>query len=1132
LALLLLVCPVGAPTSQARGGQWQIESVREALARGAYAEAERYATELTASTEQQYGPDSLELARARDLLIEALIKNGRGNLPATLELAEAAVQLKERLVGQNDLDTAVSLLNVGAVRAERGEFTTAVPIHERALRIRQARLPATDPAIAESLELEAAALIRSERFDEARRALMQSQAIREPRSDVDPIGLARTLELLGWLERYSGNYTAAVPLVQRALAIRQLRNPEHPDITTTFELRGDLMWLRGDLHGARTAWDDALVFVIRTLGPEHPIAGGLERKVAMAAYAFGDQREARRAREHALQVAERALAPCHPEVPKLLNDLAVSFEDDGEYPAAHQMFQRAETTYAKCLGSGHSLVAAVVNNEAELAESMGDFREAERLHARAVTMWSAALGPNHPFVANGLDAIAGSVALRGQRARARALYRRALDIRQRAQGSDHPDVAWTLGNLARTQIDSGLLSAALANLERAIGIYRRAGASDQPDHLARLLELRAEIEARLGDYNAARSTLAETLAIRERTFGKTHPLAAQTRVILASRDFAVGDGALAFESALQGERDGRDHFRYTIRYLPERQAMLYSNKHPRGLDLALSILAAGQVRDSSRLFDAVIQSRGVILDELAARAQFSTGAAAGAAPLAALLTVARERFANLVLRSLQADESVPRALLDEVRQQKEDAERTMAERSAAARTDLARARAGLDDVRQALPSQSVLVSFTRYDRSIVARAPTHTRLQTVPSYIAFVIRSDVTDIVAVPLGAASAIERAVAAWRDQTAGGSLAEAADARQAEAAYRNAGAALRRRIWDPIAIHLGDATHVFIVPDGGLNLVSFAALPTGARGYLAESPRTVHYLSTERDVLPGGPRAATGGLLAVGGAAFDTKQRTGNVPTSRTSGVRRSGCGSLASVRFEDLPGSRDEVADIARVWSSNAGDSLTVLTGSRATETAVKQAISGRQIVHLATHGFFLGSGCESAPAGTRAVGGLASSKRSSSSPQLENPLLLSGIALSGANNHVAATTGEDDGILTAEEVASLNLQSTDWAVLSACDTGVGEVKVGEGVFGLRRAFQIAGARTVIMSLWSVDDQAARQWMHALYRDRLEQRMTTADAVHDATLSVLRARRAKGLSTHPFYWGGFVGAGDWR
>ncbi len=112
------------------------------------------------------------------------------------------------------------------------------------------------------------------------------------------------------------------------------------------------------------------------------------------------------------------------------------------------------------------------------------------------------------------------------------------------------------------------------------------------------------------------------------------------------------------------------------------------------------------------------------------------------------------------------------------------------------------------------------------------------------------------------------------------------------------------------------------------------------------------------------------------------------------------------------------------------------------------------------------------------------------------------------------------------------MATLNLNGVEWAVLSACDTGLGEIRAGEGVFGLRRAFQVAGARTVIMSLWSVDDQATRAWMRALYDARFRRSLSTADAVRTASITVLKDRREKGLSTLPFYWAAFVAAGDWR
>jgi CHAT domain-containing protein len=244
----------------------------------------------------------------------------------------------------------------------------------------------------------------------------------------------------------------------------------------------------------------------------------------------------------------------------------------------------------------------------------------------------------------------------------------------------------------------------------------------------------------------------------------------------------------------------------------------------------------------------------------------------------------------------------------------------------------------------------------------------------------------------------------------------------------------------------------------------------------------------------------------------------------------------------MQFPALPASAREAEDVAALWKtlgSAAGyTAAETLIGGAATESAVKQLGPGRRILHLATHGFFLGDECESPLDGTRAVGAVVAVPDSASNPRRravsppENPLVLSGLAFAGANLRAAAGADEDDGILTAEEVASLDLTGVEWAVLSACDTGLGLIRAGEGVLGLRRAFHVAGVRSVIMSLWSVEDRATRRWMQMLYRSRLESGRNTADAVRDAGLAVLRERRSQGLSGHPFFWAGFVAAGDWR
>ena len=361
--------------------------------------------------------------------------------------------------------------------------------------------------------------------------------------------------------------------------------------------------------------------------------------------------------------------------------------------------------------------------------------------------------------------------------------------------------------------------------------------------------------------------------------------------------------------------------------------------------------------------------------------------------------------------------------------------------------------------------------------------------------------------------------------------------------EAAYRRAAEELRQQVWDPLLTHLSDATRVFIVPDDTLHLVSFAALPTASFQYLVETGPVIHYLSAERDLVPTVASRLSGrGLLVLGGPAFDESTLR---PVASASSFRgtRSTCRDFQSIRFDPLPASLKEVDELLTLWNRahtiggkaaqlpgvmpSTPDTIR-LTGVAASEAAFKMEAGGRRILHLATHGFFLGGRCASALDSSSASTPAGLSTRIAR----ENPLLLSGLILAGANHRDVAAADQEDGVLTAEEVAALNLGGVDWAVLSGCDTGVGELRVGEGVFGLRRAFQVAGAKTVIMSLWPVEDQTTRQWMLTLYRGRLLKNLSTSDAMREASLAVLRQRRTKGLSTHPFHWAAFVAAGDWR
>ena len=188
--------------------------------------------------ETENGPESVEATRALDLLVAAQLKNGKAAALSTLVLAERVVHAKERHRGYNELDFAVSLANLGALRTERGEFSRAVSLHERALSIRRRALGSTESIIADSLDDLALPLILAERFRDAKQKLEESRRIRERAADVMPLKLAGALRLIALLHRSDGNYQEASGPLDRALEIQGRLAPNHPDTASTRDASG------------------------------------------------------------------------------------------------------------------------------------------------------------------------------------------------------------------------------------------------------------------------------------------------------------------------------------------------------------------------------------------------------------------------------------------------------------------------------------------------------------------------------------------------------------------------------------------------------------------------------------------------------------------------------------------------------------------------------------------------------------------------------------------------------------------------------------------------------------------------------------------------------------------------------
>jgi CHAT domain-containing protein/tetratricopeptide (TPR) repeat protein len=753
---------------------------------------------------------------------------------------------------------------------------------------------------------------------------------------------------------------------------------------------------------------------------------------------------------------------------------------------------------------------------------------------------------------------AGNLALqRGDLQAARQCHERALEIRVRTSpGSEL--VSESLFFIAETCVTAGELDEAVAYLRR--GLENEGGDAASGQDAAQIVSLLGRVAYLRGDFE--QSELAQRRAVRlwEEFVGPGTMSSARARLRLAEALQGLDRPVDAFDVSLKCESLRRGYLRTSSRSLTEREALAYGASHGGALDLALTLVAdaGNRIPDGNRrAFDAVIRSRAVVLDEIAARHRdLFAGSDPETIGLANEYAAARDTVARLVIQGpTGADPAVYQDDLVAAQAEKDRTERALVARSSEFRRERNRDQAGFDEVARRVSSSGALVAFVRYYRVDPKQSGESSELswdEGVAEYAAFLLPRGSTDPIMVPLGPAGEIDALVADLRRQISSALIAGPVAGKRTTDQYRSAGARLRERVWDPVAARIGDSSRVFVVADGALNLVDFAALPVEEAQYLVEAGPLIHYLSAERDVLGYEVGPETGGLLALGDPAFDEPSlfaalAPGGVPVKMNETYRlasaatyrgpSSGCSGFRSMHFEPLPATGDEVNEVVTLWLKEGEgskaepakrDDPISLRGAAASEAAFKALAPGMRMIHLATHGFFLGEGCPSAMGGTTraATGGEA--------PALagENPLLLSGFALAGANHRDAAGSDEEDGILTAEEIAALNLTGVQWAVLSGCDTGLGEVRAGEGVLGLRRAFQVAGARTVIMSLWPVEDEMTRLWMKALYDNRFTKGMSTIDAVHEAKLKLLRQRRAAGESTHPFYWAGFIASGDWR
>jgi Uncharacterized protein conserved in bacteria len=997
-----------------------------------------------------------------------------------------------------------------------GAYDKAQSPAERALDLREKALGPDHPEVAETLNLLGVICTARSDYSRAELLFLRALAINEKAFSPEHPAVAEVIDNLAKNFNAKGNYAEAERLARKALGTREKAlGRDHYLVAVSLETLGDIFLAKGDYANARSFSDRALQITAKFYLADdlpHADASSLLARVEIK---LGNYSQAEQLLTNSLQTRETIAGKESLQAADSIYDLGNLYLIKNDNLKAEQMNLRALALKEKILGPDHVQISLILHNLGLIHYRRGDYRTAATYYQRALAIKERTLGPDHPLLAATVNNLGLMYWRQKDYDKAKKFYTRALEICEKAYGVDSADTTFPLGNL-------GIIAKETGDYENAEKYYKRSLAIQEKIFGPENLRVGVTVESLgilyrdKGDYAKAEPYFLRAVAITEKSLGPDHPDNARHFRNLEHLYAAEGDLPNALKSLVRSNAIEEKNLPLNLAIGSERQKLAYFDPMAEDLEKLISFQAQDDPADGAARDLAVttlIQRKGRVLDAMADTfgSLWQRSSPEDRALFDQLKSVTSQ-LAGLVLKGPQGLSATERQeRIKTLTQRREELEDEVGRRSQGyyERPDTVT----LNAIRAGIPADAVLIEFAVYS-PFDARQPNESSKNFGdPRYIAYIIPNQ-GDVRWKDLGPAKDVDAAVDAFRQALR--------DPHRQN--VKHVARALDAKVMQPVRELIGNATHLLVSPDGQLDLIPFEALVDIKGQYLIER-FSVTYLTTGRDLLRMQvSRASRSGPMVFADPAFG---EPGSVAVakaerpgfgSRTATTKRRSITTahdLSGVYFAPLTGTAVEARAIQALFPETQ-----VFTGARASKSLVKQ-IDAPSVLHIATHGFFLQDTTEKTsekskrpPADSRSVRGAAA---------IENPLLRSGLALSGANLNKNST---EDGILTALEASNLNLWGTKLVTLSACDTGLGEVRNGEGVYGLRRAFFLSGAETLVMSLWPISDDATREIMSAYYAG-LKQGLGRGEALHRAELAMLKRKGRQ----HPFYWASFIQSGEW-
>lgn len=859
-----------------------------------------------------------------------------------------------------------------------------------------------------------------------------------------------------------GKYDEAKSSIDRVVAIRQKElGAENALTATALTHLARILDAQGKFDEAEQLNLQILAVREKILGAEHPDVAYTLNYLALNHHHKENFQKALEYHQRALAVREKVFGANHPIVAVSLINLGVVYDSLGDKLKAGELYERASKIQEQTVGAENLNFAIILNNLGKIYNDLEDYKKAEPFLVRANAILEKLFPPDNPRIYDSLINLADSYFGQGELEKAESLTERILEFREKSVGENHPLTALSLFNLANIYAYRNDLVKAEPLFRRALAIREDFFTADSPG-VSEVLSALALLLAQKGEIEQSLKFQQRANEIDERNINLNLSIGSERQKI-------------AFLKAL-AEQINQSLF-IQARFAPENA-------------FAAELAVTSVLRQKGRVLDAVSNN----LIEL--RRRFNPQDRM----LLDELNGTTKQVAEFILNGREEDESNEDfqkkiKILSDKREKLED--------------EISRRAAGfyeksepvtISSIRSLIPADAALIEFALYTPTTSNSSKDQTAAE--PHYAAYILRNEGA-IKWKDLGEAKQIDARIDAFRQALR--------DPKRQD--VQQLARAVDEKIMSPVRASLGDVKQLLVSPDGELNLIPFESLRDEKGNYLVEN-YAFTYLTSGRDLMRMQIRRESQSKpLIIANPVFGETTLAANQKsvTKTSAGKRRriTVARDLSGLFFTPLIGTKQEARSIQTIFPE-----AVLLDGAQATESALKQA-AAPQILHIATHGFFLvDTETANLPDAMRGL------KRAA---RLENPLLRSGLALAGANRR---TVGDNDGILTALEASGLNLWGTKLVVLSACDTGLGEIRNGEGVYGLRRAFMLAGAESLVMSLWSVSDLVTRELMTNYYKN-LRQGMGRGAALRQVQLEMLkRPERA-----HPFYWASFIQSGNW-